>query len=573
MAATTETQNWRLSRIEEELERLSFENVDGDNEMFPPPPPPNELIEGLRSDISELNNDISALDSSADNSDLLAEINSDLRFDIKEITSRIDISVNDSVNTSEMDTSIDSHNDTDIKDDTSNRDSAIEGSIESLNSSTCTDNTTTNDTQIDRTDVAVLRKTDIIDNTSEVSTLHYDVPKRHVTPEKETPNALGLIRLGSPKKDTTPKVEVVPIVTKSPHRLSSASMKTPKKPIRKDDPIYSSVTVSPKDAAIHKAIDREKEALRRISKKYDSYTLKTGFVENNVCPPTPSIETSSVNIDEQVNKRENILNKGVDIDRESAISEAVTESTMSDNVFEPFEEVTDHDVMQVEMFYKSHKSEVHVCPCLASLYFGKLDPKNVDNTRDVDTWEFHKSGIPVVILDSGESRRTRSLTIVLSEKGSGFILWKDVMNHLTNYKAPYPSFHTMHNSNDHSKLAGLSFETTSGAADFYRIIKDITSDPDDPILNLSGFKKKRKEKGKQKKTKPKLPKKAEISQPCGFEHITKLDRNDAGNVLTARDIEIKPKYTEHETPCGPKTVTIKKRYSNIAVKNLTDEST
>ena len=193
--------------------------------------------------------------------------------------------------------------------------------------------------------------------------------------------------------------------------------------------------------------------------------------------------------------------------------------------------LTEQETLQVEMFYRSHKTEVFVCQSLANMYFGNIRG-SVSSTQsscmiESGHWQFFKSGVPVLVLDSGQSRRKRKLHIILTERGTGFTLWKDSMNHLTNYASPQSTFHTMHLSNDHTKLAGFRFVDAAAAVDFYHKIFKLVSDPNDDILNLSGTKGKKKAKSKEKdKKKYKAPTKADISTPCCFTHITKLDRTD-----------------------------------------------
>ncbi|XP_052810679.1 uncharacterized protein LOC128238616 [Mya arenaria] len=187
--------------------------------------------------------------------------------------------------------------------------------------------------------------------------------------------------------------------------------------------------------------------------------------------------------------------------------------------------VNEQDLLQVDTFYRSHKSEVFVCGCLANLYFGSTKA-SVSN----DQWSFSSTGIPLLLLNSGEHHRERKLFIILAEKGTGFTLWRDVIDNLTSYKTPNVNFHTMHLSKDHTKLAGLSFDDAGKAKEFYGHLEKLTADPDDDLLKIGGSKKKKSVKDKKKKIK--LPKKTEISQPCCFVHVTKLDRPVSESDLT-----------------------------------------
>ena len=182
------------------------------------------------------------------------------------------------------------------------------------------------------------------------------------------------------------------------------------------------------------------------------------------------------------------------------------------------EGVLEQDLLQVDTFYRGHKTEVHVCNCLANMYVGNV--KTLQSTDE--QWNFMATGIPLLLLDTGEHHRTRKLFIILAEKGTGFTLWRDVIDNLSNYKTPNPNFHTMHTSKDHTKLAGLSFDEADKAREFYSFLEKLTSDPTDDLLKIGKTKKKKSVKEKKKKLK--LPKKTEISQPCCFVHVTKLER-------------------------------------------------
>lgn len=187
------------------------------------------------------------------------------------------------------------------------------------------------------------------------------------------------------------------------------------------------------------------------------------------------------------------------------------------NVCNFAEGVTEEDLLQVDMFYRSHKTEIFVCQCLANLYFGKIKGNQ-------DQWKFAMTGIPVLVLDTGDHHRKRKLQIVLAEKGTGFLLWKDDIDHLSTYKAEHPNFHTMSLSTDHTRLAGLSFDHAASASDFNTTIEKLTSNPDDELMSLSKTKHKRQKSEKKKAGKYKAPKKTEISTPCCFVHVTKLER-------------------------------------------------
>ena len=206
------------------------------------------------------------------------------------------------------------------------------------------------------------------------------------------------------------------------------------------------------------------------------------------------------------------------------------------------------EVNQIEMFYRSHKTEVWVCRCIAHLHFGiarpilstpklgeKANKKNKNKqvlvvSDTVDQWKYVKSGIPLFLLDSGESHRIRQFHILLAERGTGFTIWRDTLNHLSGYKAMSLTCHTMHLSEDHNNMALFRFDDSSAASEFLSRFTTIASNPNDDILNLIGSKK-RKDDKRRLKGKYRPPSKSTISSPCGFTHITKLDRADGVSLL------------------------------------------
>lgn len=75
-----------------------------------------------------------------------------------------------------------------------------------------------------------------------------------------------------------------------------------------------------------------------------------------------------------------------------------------------------------------------VCSSLANLY------ENVKNQ-----WRLIHTGIPVLLYDKGSarSRNIPRVSYILAERGTGFPLWQDIIDNLSDYKVASPSFHTM----------------------------------------------------------------------------------------------------------------------------------
>lgn len=236
----------------------------------------------------------------------------------------------------------------------------------------------------------------------------------------------------------------------------------PPKDINSKEPIYSSAIDIRKVAAA-----KEAEAVRRINEKYDSLKVLT--------------------------------------DRRDDLDDPLA--------------VTDDDVSRIETFFRGHKTQLWVCRTLANLY--------VEGGAGAShgSWELKYTGVPVLLLDQGEtrSRNKRLLQLILAEKGTGFALWRDVVDNLTSYRAQEPQFHTLYLSSDHRRRIGFSFNDARAACEFHSHIERLTADPANISLSGPG---KKKNKPKEKPNKYKAPKKTDISSPCNFQHVTTVDACD-----------------------------------------------
>lgn len=160
----------------------------------------------------------------------------------------------------------------------------------------------------------------------------------------------------------------------------------------------------------------------------------------------------------------------------------------------------EQEVSSLEHSLKAHKSSVYVAGCLANLYLTKT--RLIDNGRlsspENDSWQLKQVGVPVLTFDSGlaRNRRKRQLKVNLAERESGFVLWSDTIDHLSNYRAYEhqlttssrqsekqakkhmdSTFHVMYISTDHRLMAGLAFDDATCARLFLSQIELVTSDP------------------------------------------------------------------------------------------------
>lgn len=170
------------------------------------------------------------------------------------------------------------------------------------------------------------------------------------------------------------------------------------------------------------------------------------------------------------------------------------------------------------------RPQVIVCRALANMYL----------SSESNSWELKYTGIPVLVVDAGDtrSRGRRLIQIILAEKGTGFMLWRDVVDNLSSYSAPDPSFHTMHLSTDHRQRVGFSYDDTEAARQFQSQLDTLCADPANISLSGPGQKKRRKKKVERYVR----PKKEDISQPCCFQHVTSIAQTDMDRYYTLQSL-------------------------------------
>ena len=193
--------------------------------------------------------------------------------------------------------------------------------------------------------------------------------------------------------------------------------------------------------------------------------------------------------------------------------------------------LSEHELLQVDIFYRSHTSKVFVSRSAAHMYFGSVRSmsRSVDDAcathGGVSTSHWHavKSGVPLLLLD-GVGTSERRLHLVFAERGTGFALWRDVLSHASKYNALLPDLHTLHWSRDTAQLVAFKFFDRQGAKDFFQKFHTVITHPEYEDVLIANTKKKKVAKTSSGGRKAKLPNKAAISGPCCFTHITSLDR-------------------------------------------------
>ncbi|GLV33115.1 Misexpression suppressor of ras 3 [Carabus blaptoides fortunei] len=158
-------------------------------------------------------------------------------------------------------------------------------------------------------------------------------------------------------------------------------------------------------------------------------------------------------------------------------SEGRAESEETDREELQHGQVTEEERQAVECFFRGLKTQVFVCSSLANLY--------ARTSTQESEWQLCFTGIPVVLLDVGEarSRDKRRIQIILAERGTCFMLWRDTIDHLTSYKVSGKAFHTMCLSSDHTRLIGISFDMAPAAHEMWSHIERLVACPENISLN------------------------------------------------------------------------------------------
>ena len=192
--------------------------------------------------------------------------------------------------------------------------------------------------------------------------------------------------------------------------------------------------------------------------------------------------------------------------------------------------VTPKDTARLDLFYHGRDSEVMVCQCLADLRFGTAVHSG---SEEVNDWSpVTNIGVPLLILNTGKGKRRRELLVIIAERETGFPLWSDKINYLSNYRQTDPKTHVFQLSNNLKKVAGFTFHCEKAAEDFLHRFQETTKNPNDNLWKVSSggttgsdHKKKRRP-FSFRRLKPKKPSKNDISLPCNFSHITSVDPQD-----------------------------------------------
>jgi len=133
------------------------------------------------------------------------------------------------------------------------------------------------------------------------------------------------------------------------------------------------------------------------------------------------------------------------------------------------------ELFQIDLFYRSRRTLVHVCPCPALLYFARCSAAGGSSG-----WRYAAVGVPVVVADTLRVASGPRLHVVVAERGTGFELWRcGLAAGARQYAVAETStaaaddhggggaaFHTVGLAS--GDLAGLCFDDAASAGEFHR---------------------------------------------------------------------------------------------------------
>lgn len=210
--------------------------------------------------------------------------------------------------------------------------------------------------------------------------------------------------------------------------------------------------------------------------------------------------------------------------------------------------LSEQAVAQVELFYRSRKSDVHVCPCHVHLYqahdmslaYPSLSLANNNNNKSLSVsfprdWNYVRTGVAVLLLedvkDDGGGGGGCRMSVILAELGTGFLLWQETVDQYSDYHAIQVNFHALRLHHHPTSFAGFAFDDPQSAAHFLQRMREFATRAAHLHTNNNcnnNNNSNNKGGGRRKKTK-----KSDISSPCCFSHLTSLDQSAGAQLLAA----------------------------------------
>jgi hypothetical protein len=188
--------------------------------------------------------------------------------------------------------------------------------------------------------------------------------------------------------------------------------------------------------------------------------------------------------------------------------------------------ISSNDILKVESSYRSIGTQVYASRCLCDLYI-----TTAERLAKLEDWILFQHGLPVWLLNSGTNpKRQTRLSLVIAEYGSGFPIWQDNINGSSDIKQARQQ-HITFRLSDQVTLAVLRFNDLKASKEFFSHYISIRNDQRYKQIFTNGHSRSSScgsiLNNKKKSQIQRHVNKSSISNPCQFQHITRLQLKDS----------------------------------------------
>jgi hypothetical protein len=189
-----------------------------------------------------------------------------------------------------------------------------------------------------------------------------------------------------------------------------------------------------------------------------------------------------------------------------------------------------NDILKVESSYRSIGTQVYASRCLCDLYI-----TTAERLAKLEDWILFQHGLPVWLLNSGTNpKRQTRLSLIIAEYGSGFPIWQDNINGHSDIKQAREQ-HITFRLSDQVTLAVLRFNNLIASKEFFSYYISIRNDHRYKHLFTNGHNRSSSVgsilNNNKRKSKHHVNK-SSISNPCQFQHITRLQVKDRARLTS-----------------------------------------
>ncbi|CAF3330017.1 unnamed protein product [Rotaria socialis] len=218
------------------------------------------------------------------------------------------------------------------------------------------------------------------------------------------------------------------------------------------------------------------------------------------------------------NSRKSLLDKSKDENRRARSNRSHKSTIVSDN-----------DILKVELSYRSIGTHVYAARSLCDLYI-----TTAERLAKLEDWILFQHGLPVWLLNSGTNPKRQScLSLVIAEYGSGFPVWQDNIGGHSDVKQAREQ-HITFRLSDKVTLAVLRFNNILASKEFFSYYVSIRNDHRYKHLFSNGNNRSSSCGSilTSKRKSHRHVNKSSISNPCQFQHITRLQVKDCAHLTT-----------------------------------------